>query len=72
MTHLFLFYRWGSGSNSLDFVVPPIDALTSYIGTSATITTSLSNDLDAGPTAAKGKDMAIVFANAYVSTLLSL
>ncbi|KAF8188327.1 glycoside hydrolase family 3 protein [Pholiota molesta] len=60
---------WGSGSNSLDFLVPPIDALTSFIGTSATITTSLSNDLDAGPTAAKGKDMAIVFANAMSGEL---
>jgi beta-glucosidase len=48
----------------LDFVVPPIDALSSYIGGSATITTSLSNDLHAGPAVAKGKDMAIVLVNA--------
>ncbi len=48
----------------MDFVVPPIDALSSYIGSSAKITTSLSNDLNAGTTAARGKDMAIVFVNA--------
>ncbi|KAF8968285.1 glycoside hydrolase family 3 protein [Flammula alnicola] len=60
---------WGSGSNSLAFIVPPIDALTSYIGTSATITSSLSNDLTAGPNAAKGKDMAFVFANAMSGEL---
>lgn len=57
-------YRWGSGSNSLDFVVPPVSSLTSYIGSSAKITTSLSNDLNAGPNAARGKDMAFVFVNA--------
>ncbi|KAF9484950.1 glycoside hydrolase family 3 protein [Pholiota conissans] len=60
---------WGSGSNNLDFIVPPIDALTSYIGSSATITTSLSNDLDDASNAAKGKDMAIVFANAMSGEL---
>ncbi|KDR81909.1 hypothetical protein GALMADRAFT_60230 [Galerina marginata CBS 339.88] len=60
---------WGSGSNSLDFIVPPIDALTSFIGTSATITTSLSNDLDQGANAAKGKDMAFVFVNAMSGEL---
>jgi len=56
--------RWGSGSNSLQFIVPPIDAITSQVGTSATITSSLSNDLDAGPQAAKDKDVAFVFVNA--------
>ncbi|KAF9557186.1 glycoside hydrolase family 3 protein [Agrocybe pediades] len=55
---------WGSGSNLVDFTIPPVDALTSYIGTSATITTSLSNDLDDGANAARGKDMAFVFVNA--------
>ncbi|KAG6847928.1 hypothetical protein H0H93_004816, partial [Arthromyces matolae] len=55
---------WGSGSNSLEFIVPPIDAITSFVGTSATITTSLSNDLTAGPAAAIGKDVAFVFVNA--------
>ncbi|KAF9009499.1 glycoside hydrolase family 3 protein [Cyathus striatus] len=37
---------WGSGSNSLEFIVPPIDAITAQVGSSATITQSLSNDLD--------------------------
>ncbi|KAL0573526.1 hypothetical protein V5O48_008431 [Marasmius crinis-equi] len=60
---------WGSGSNSLDFVVPPVDAITSFVGSSATITTSLSNDLNAGPKAAAGKDAAIVFANAMSGEL---
>jgi beta-glucosidase len=48
----------------LDFVVPPIDALSSYIGSSAKITTSLSNNVDKGVAAARNKDMAIVFVNA--------
>ncbi|KAG7098712.1 hypothetical protein E1B28_000625 [Marasmius oreades] len=60
---------WGSGSNSLDFVVPPVDAITDFIGNSATITTSLSNDLNAGAKAATGKDVAIVFANAMSGEL---
>ncbi|EEB96298.1 hypothetical protein MPER_04589, partial [Moniliophthora perniciosa FA553] len=60
---------WGSGSNNLDFVVPPIDAIKSYIGHSATITESLSNDLKAGPKAAAGKDAAIVFVNAMSGEL---
>ncbi|KIM49543.1 glycoside hydrolase family 3 protein [Hebeloma cylindrosporum] len=60
---------WGSGSNSLDFLVPPVDALKSYLGDSATITTSLSNSLDDGANAAKGKDMAFVFVNAMSGEL---
>ncbi|KAJ7578614.1 glycoside hydrolase family 3 protein [Mycena floridula] len=52
---------WGSGSNSLDFTVAPLDAITSFVGSNATITSSKSNDLTAGPAAAKGKDLAIVF-----------
>ncbi|KAG6873646.1 hypothetical protein C0995_013153 [Termitomyces sp. Mi166 len=55
---------WGSGSNSLEFIIPPIDAITSFVGTSANITSSLSNDLIAGPAAAEGKDVAFVFVNA--------
>ena len=55
---------WGSGSNSLDFTVPPIDAVKSFVGTKATIEQSLSNDLDAGAKAAAGKDLALVFVNA--------
>lgn len=58
--------RWGSGSNELDNVVSPIDAITSFVGGRANITSSLSNDLSAGPAAAKGKDVAIVFVNAQV------
>ncbi|KAG6908409.1 hypothetical protein DXG01_004770 [Tephrocybe rancida] len=60
---------WGSGSNSLEFIVPPITALTSFVGTSATITSSLSNDLDAGAAAGKGKDVAFVFVNAMSGEL---
>ncbi|KAG6887039.1 hypothetical protein C0992_001103, partial [Termitomyces sp. T32_za158] len=60
---------WGSGSNSLEFIVPPIDAITSFVGTSANITSSLSNDLTAGPAAATGKDVALVFVNAMSGEL---
>ncbi|PFH53038.1 glycoside hydrolase family 3 protein [Amanita thiersii Skay4041] len=60
---------WGSGSNSLDFVVPPIDSITSFFGSSVSVTTSLSNDLSAGPAAAKGKDVAFVFVNAMSGEL---
>ncbi|KAJ7101371.1 glycoside hydrolase family 3 protein [Mycena belliarum] len=60
---------WGSGSNSLSFIVPPITAIQSFVGNSATIATSLSNDLTAGPAAAKGKDVALVFANAMSGEL---
>ncbi|KAG6888324.1 hypothetical protein C0995_009191 [Termitomyces sp. Mi166 len=60
---------WGSGSNSLEFIIPPIDAITSFVGTSATITSSLSNDLTAGPAVAKGKDVALVFVNAMSGEL---
>lgn len=60
---------WGSGSNSLQFIVPPIDAINSFVGKSATITTSLSNDLNDGVNAAKGKDVALVFVNAMSGEL---
>lgn len=56
--------RWGSGSNSLDYVVPPADALAAFFGSSASISESLSNDLTAGREAAEGKDVAFVFVNA--------
>jgi hypothetical protein len=65
-------FRWGSGSYLLDFVVPPIDALTAYIGNTATIKTSLSNKQRHAVRAAKGADMAFVFVNAYVSLCLYL
>ncbi|KAK0435930.1 glycoside hydrolase family 3 protein [Desarmillaria tabescens] len=60
---------WGSGTNSLQYIVPPIDAITDFVGSSATINSSLSNDLSAGPAAAKGKDLAIVFVNAMSGEL---
>ncbi|EKM83126.1 hypothetical protein AGABI1DRAFT_69320 [Agaricus bisporus var. burnettii JB137-S8] len=60
---------WGSGSNSLDFIVPPIDAINSFVGSSATITTSLSNDLNGGENAARNKDVCLVFANAMSGEL---
>ncbi|KAF7324748.1 Glycoside hydrolase family 3 protein [Mycena kentingensis (nom. inval.)] len=62
---------WGSGSNYLGFIVPPVKALQDFVGTSATITTSLSNDLSSGPNAARGKDVCIVFANAMSGELLA-
>ncbi|KAG9126486.1 hypothetical protein FRC07_003232 [Ceratobasidium sp. 392] len=58
---------WGSGSNSLDFLIAPYDALVSRVasqGNKTAITASLSNDLDAGVAAARGKDVALVFVNA--------
>ncbi|KAJ6599424.1 glycoside hydrolase superfamily [Mycena sp. CBHHK59/15] len=35
---------WGSGSNPLDFIVPPITTIQDFVSTFATISTSLSND----------------------------
>ncbi|KAF4562928.1 hypothetical protein EYR40_007359 [Pleurotus pulmonarius] len=60
---------WGSGSNSLEFIIPPVDALTSENAGAAALTTSLSNDLDAGVNAARDKDVAFVFANAMSGEL---
>ncbi|KAF8635161.1 hypothetical protein AX15_000502 [Amanita polypyramis BW_CC] len=60
---------WGSGSNSVDFVVPPVDALTEFFGSSVSISTSVSNDLNAGRSAARGKDVAFVFVNAMSGEL---
>lgn len=59
-------HRWGSGSYSLDYVVPPIDAIKSHVGKTGVITSSLSNNINGAISAAKGKDVAIVFTNAYV------
>lgn len=56
--------RWGSGSYSLEHVVPPIDAIQSHVGSTSVVTSSLSNDINRAVAAAKGKDVAIVFANA--------
>ncbi|CAE6466839.1 unnamed protein product [Rhizoctonia solani] len=63
---------WGSGSNLLDFLIAPYDAFVSRVaaqGNKTTVTASLSNDLDAGVAAARGKDAAIVFANAMSGEL---
>lgn len=63
------FHRWGSGSYTLDYVIPPIDAIKSHIGNSGVVTSSLSYDINAAVSAARGKDVAIVFANAWVSLI---
>ncbi|TFK64270.1 glycoside hydrolase family 3 protein, partial [Pluteus cervinus] len=71
---------WGSGSNSLEFIVPPSDAIQSEVnkvnaaggglgGQNVTIAKSMSNDLGNGPNAAKGKDVAFVFVNAMSGEL---
>ncbi|KAK0199460.1 glycoside hydrolase family 3 protein [Desarmillaria ectypa] len=60
---------WGSGTISLQYIIPPIDAITKFVGNSTTITSSLSNDLSTGPAAANGKDLAIVFVNAMSGEL---
>ncbi|KAJ7608391.1 glycoside hydrolase family 3 protein [Roridomyces roridus] len=61
---------WGSGSNLLDFTVPPITALNETLSASGiSLKTSLSNDLSQGPAAATGADMAIVFVNAMSGEL---
>ncbi|KAG8747394.1 hypothetical protein FRC10_001065 [Ceratobasidium sp. 414] len=63
---------WGSGSNSLDFLIAPYDALVSRVasqGNKTIITASLSNDLNAGVAAARGKDAALVFVNAMSGEL---
>ncbi|KAF7319475.1 Glycoside hydrolase family 3 protein [Mycena chlorophos] len=61
---------WGSGSNLLDYTVPPITALNeTFNAAGVKVTTSLTNDLNAGPAAAVGKDVAIVLANAMSGEL---
>jgi len=60
---------WGSGSNSLDFIVPPIVAIEDWVPSTTTITQSLSNDLNAGVKAATGKPVAFVFVNAMSGEL---
>ncbi|KAJ7827358.1 glycoside hydrolase family 3 protein [Mycena olivaceomarginata] len=61
---------WGSGSNSLEFTVPPITALNqTFAVAGAVVTTSLSNDATAGAKAAKGQDVAIVLVNAMSGEL---
>lgn len=61
---------WGSGSYSLEYVVPPITSITEKITSlDGTVTSSLSNDINAGVAAARGKDVAFVFANAMSGEL---
>ncbi|KAF8881940.1 glycoside hydrolase family 3 protein [Gymnopilus junonius] len=60
---------WGSGSNSLQHVVPPITAINIFLGNSTNITMSLTNDINEGVKAATRKDMAIVFVNAMSGEL---
>ncbi|KAF8646427.1 hypothetical protein AX16_007220 [Volvariella volvacea WC 439] len=64
---------WGSGSNSLEFIVPPIDAITTHVrqngAQGAAIQSSLSNDLNEGERVARGKDVAFVFVNAMSGEL---
>ncbi|KAJ7059706.1 glycoside hydrolase family 3 protein [Mycena amicta] len=61
---------WGSGSNSLQFTVPPVTALNQTLAAAGVpVTMSLSNDLIAGPKAAAGKDVAIVLVNAMSGEL---
>ncbi|KAL1689315.1 glycoside hydrolase family 3 protein [Schizophyllum commune] len=57
---------WGSGSNSLEYLVPPVDAITEVLNSTAkaSITTSLSNDLNDAKKAAAGQDVCFVMANA--------
>ncbi|KAJ7268203.1 glycoside hydrolase superfamily [Mycena haematopus] len=61
---------WGSGSNSLEFTVPPITALNqTFAATGAVITTSLTNDDSKAAAAARGQDVAIVLVNAMSGEL---
>jgi beta-glucosidase len=56
---------YGSGSNSLDYVVAPVTSLTAKANsTGVTVTTSLTQDQTAAMAAAAGKDIAVVFVNA--------
>ncbi|TRM67542.1 glycoside hydrolase family 3 protein [Schizophyllum amplum] len=60
---------WGSGSNSLEFIVPPVDAISEVVNGTATVTTSLSNDIDDAKKAAAGQDVCFVLANAMSGEL---
>ncbi|TFK95652.1 glycoside hydrolase family 3 protein [Pterulicium gracile] len=61
---------WGSGTNSLEFIIPPEDAIKSFVGTKAAITTSTTMDINNAVNAARGKDVAFVFVNAMSGELL--
>ncbi|KAE9394948.1 glycoside hydrolase family 3 protein [Gymnopus androsaceus JB14] len=61
---------WGSGSNNVEFTVPPITAITDFVEGFATVSSDItSNDLTGGPEVAEGKDLCIVFANAMSGEL---
>ncbi|KAJ7205541.1 glycoside hydrolase family 3 protein [Mycena pura] len=61
---------WGSGSNSLEFTVPPVTALNETLaGAGVAVALSLSNDLKAGPKAAATADAAVVLVNAMSGEL---
>ncbi|KAJ7629009.1 hypothetical protein FB45DRAFT_47054 [Roridomyces roridus] len=60
-------FSWGSGSNNLEFTVPPFTVLNkTLLEAGINIRASLTNDLAKGAAVARGADMAIVFVNAYV------
>lgn len=55
---------WGSGTTTLDYVVPPFAALQQRVaaqGNKTIFAQSLSNDVNAGVTAARNKSAALVF-----------
>jgi beta-glucosidase len=67
---------WGSGSYALTNVVPPVTSLFTQLTTALSppvpataIATSLINDIASAQAAAKGKDVAFVFANAMSGEL---
>lgn len=63
---------WGSGTTTLDYVVPPITALQQRIaaqGNKTVLAQSLSNDIDPGVAAATGKTAALVLCVACVRAL---
>ncbi|KAF7324637.1 putative beta-glucosidase L [Mycena kentingensis (nom. inval.)] len=62
---------WGSGANFLGFIVPPVKAIEDYVGNAVDVTTSLTNDVEDGANAARGKDVCLVFANAMSGELLT-
>jgi hypothetical protein len=61
--------RWGSGTNSLTYLLPHITSIQAQVnatiaaGHATTLTTSISNDLAAAMIAADGVDVALVFVN---------
>lgn len=63
-------FRWGSGSYNLEYVVSPLAAIRQKVTSlGGSVATSLDNDLGRGADAARGKDVAFVFANAMSGEL---